>query len=462
MRGAGGAVWAVSVLVLALISLAALVATPGWLVPSFPGVVAAGSLAVGAVVIIAARHAASWPPVRGRRLPLLIVGLAVGLRLGVAVVADAPLAGENVIIHEQALGVMDGICCFSHRPMGYPIVLAASYELLGVGPGAIELLNIVFAAATTVLVWEIGRAGWGRPVGAAAAAAYALMPSQLLMTLVPLTEPLYTMLVMVAIRAGMTLRGRSMLVNAAVVAAALAAGQYVRATTALILVPIVALPFTAGWSVIRTLRRAAMIVAVFVVLLIPVIAFNLEQHGDLSVSTSAYGGWSLYVGANREHGGQWNAQDAQRLAGFPGDSWWERSAHAGGLVAGRIAEDPLGSLALLPRKFATLWGDESYATGYALDGTGTVVGAAIGAAVQLWWLLISMLATIGIWSWRHRRRPAVALLIGSLIATVAVAHLALEVQSRYHAYLVPLLCVLAAAGAERLFAGRSLVTRRPA
>jgi hypothetical protein len=249
-----------------------------------------------------------------------------------------------------------------------------------------------------------------------------------------------------------------MLAGVGVVALAIAAGQYVRATSALILLPILALPLAAGWSVVRTLKRAAMIVAVCVALLVPVIAFNLDLHGDLSVSTSAYGGWSLYVGANREHGGQWNAEDAQRLAGFPGDTWWERSAHAGSLVADRVAEDPLGSLALLPRKFATTWGDESYASGYALDEP----GAAVEGVVQLWWLLIIALATFGIWSWRQRRGPAVALLIGTMIATVAVAHLALEVHSRYHAYLVPLLCVLAAAGAEWLLAGRSGAARRPA
>ena len=41
-------------------------------------------------------------------------------------------------------------------------------------------------------------------------------------------------------------------------------------------------------------------------LLLPVVAHNLRVHGDLSLSTSAYGGRSLYVGANRESGGQWN------------------------------------------------------------------------------------------------------------------------------------------------------------
>ncbi len=52
---------------------------------------------------------------------------------------------------------------------------------------------------------------------------------------------------------------------------------------------------------------------------------------------------------------------------------------------------------------------------------------------------IGMVADRGVW------RPA-SLLIGMLVTLVALSHLVLEVHSRYHAYLVPLLCVLAAAG----------------
>lgn len=75
--------------------------------------------------------------------------------------ADAPLAGENRIIHEQALAILNGgSCCFGHRPMGYPLALAAAYSLLGVGPVAIEGLNTLLGGATTWLVFDIGRVAW--------------------------------------------------------------------------------------------------------------------------------------------------------------------------------------------------------------------------------------------------------------------------------------------------------------
>ena len=459
-RSLATAAWAAAFVVIALIAISALARTGeliGALLADFPGPNEApwlgwigGYLLASLALIGLAGRAAARRWFRGPILPLLIVALAVGVRALLAVMADAPLHEENAIIHQQALGVLDGACCFSHRPLGYPIVLAGAYAMLGVGPGAIEALNIVFAAVTTWLVWEIGRVTWGRPVAAVAAAAYAVAPSQVLMALVPLTEPMYTMLVAGAVRAGIALERRPMLVAAAACAALVAAGQYVRATAATLAAPIALLPLLVGWPLRRALVRAAVMGGILVVLLLPVVAYNLRAHGDLSLSTSAYGGWSLYVGANREHAGQWNAEDAARLAGMPGDSWWERSEYAGGLAADRVLEDPLGSLALLPAKFGITWGDETYAASYALRAgpiTPEVHAGWLGS--QLFWAPLTVLATLGIYAARRDPRPA-AVLAGMTITLVALTHLALEVHSRYHAYLVPLFCLLAAAGVQAL------------
>jgi 4-amino-4-deoxy-L-arabinose transferase-like glycosyltransferase len=454
------AAWAVGLLALALIAVSALLRTGdliGTLLADLPGPygrlglgVTAGYLLASVVLIALAGHAAARPRFSGLLLPLLIVGLAIGVRAVFAVVADAPLHGENAIVREQALGVLDGACCFSHRPLGYPIMLAGAYAVLGQGPGTIEALNIVFAAVTAWLTWDIGRVSWGRRVAAVAATAYAVAPSQVLMALVPLTEPMYTMLVAGAIRVGIALGRRSMLAAGLACAVFLAAGQYVRATAVSLLIPIALLPWLVGWPIRRVLLQGALIGGLLVVLLLPAVAYNLGTHGELSLSTSAYGGWSLYVGANREHGGQWNAADAARLEGFPGDSWWDRSEYAGSLALDRVLENPAGSLALLPTKFGTLWSSETYAASYALRAGPITRDVQVGwLASQLFWAPLAVLAAVGMYGDRREPRPA-ALLIGMTITLVAVTHLALEVHSRYHAYLVPLFCLLAALGVRTL------------
>jgi hypothetical protein len=414
---------------------------------------------VGIAAGIAVWRAAENARVPRALVPIAIILLAVVLRVTVGIAFDAPLTGENGIINRQALGVLDGGCCFSHRPMGYPIALAGAYAILGTGPTVIEALNLVFAVVTCWLVWSIGRAGWGRGVGAVAATLYAVLPSQVLMVLVPLTEPMYTMLVAVTVRLAMEL-GRPGFAVAAATGVALAAGQYVRATAVSLLVPAVALLAMLPGAVMPRLGRSVVMVAVFVVLMLPVVAYNLETHGDLSVSTSAYAGWSLYVGANREYNGQWNREDSARLVEFPGRSVWDKSEYAGTLVADRIAEDLEGALRLLPRKLVVMWADERYAAGYALVSGPVDRVVRVGSLVsQLFWAPLVALAAVGMFVERRSPRP-VALLIGMIVTLVALSHLVLEVHSRYHAYVVPLLCVLAGAGVSAL-ARSSWAWRRP-
>ena len=452
------ATWGVATVVFAAIALVAVSRTvTAYLVPllrhapapyGWDGLLLAlGWFLVATLLLVLAWRGANHPRARGAVLPLVIVLGAVAIRLAVAALLDGAIYGETRIVRDQALGVLAGDCCFSHRPMGYPIVLAGAFRLLGVTPAAIELLNVALAAATAWLTWDIGRIAWSRRVGALAATAYAVMPSQALFALVPLTEPMFALVVALIVRLAIAPPGRVLLATAGA-GAAIALGQYVRATAAALLLPVVLLPFLGGHRLGAAAARAAAVLAVFLVLMAPVIGYNLRAHQALSVSTSAYGGWSLYVGANRQSGGQWNAADAARLASFPGDDWWQRSEYAGSLAFDRIMEDPAGSARLLTRKFWTMWADETYAASYALGGSAVTQGVQVGwLGSQLLWAPLVLLAAIGMARERRHPRPA-ALLIGMSVTLTALVHLALEVHSRYHSYLVPLLCVLAAAGAS--------------
>ncbi len=332
--------------------------------------------------------------------------------------------------------------------MGYPLALAGAYTLLGIGPGAIETLNIASAAVSIWLVYDIGRISWNRTTGAVAAATLAVVPSHVLLALPPLTESLYTVVVTAVVRLAV---GRSPrpVVAAAAVGIMLAGAQYVRATASSLLLPIVIVPLVAGAGLRHAAARATATVLAFGIALLPVVSYNLQAHGDLSVSTSAYAGWSLFVGANRESAGQFNAADSALFAELPGGSAWERSERAGALGLRRIANDPVGYLRLQPRKFGVLWGSESYAGAYAFSPAGPVAPrqtVVAGLLTQLAYVPIVVLALLGLI--RERRRPSdVALLIGLIVFVVAASHIFLEVHSRYHAYLLPLLVLLAARGA---------------
>jgi hypothetical protein len=63
-------------------------------------------------------------------------------------------------------------------------------------------------------------------------------------------------------------------------------------------------------------------------------------------------------------------------------------------------------------------------------------------------LVVVAMAAVGTWTERRRLKP-VTLLVGMILILVTVSHLVLEVHGRYHAPVVPLLCLLAAVGVDR-------------
>ncbi len=334
------AAWAVALVVIALIAVSALANTGDQIstlarryVRTRPAPLAGRDRRVPAGralrSIALARRAALRDRLRGAALPLLIVGLAVGVRVVLAVIADAALRDETAIIHEQALGVLDGDCCFSHRPLGYPIVLAGAYALFGVGPSTIEALNICFAAVTTLLVWEIGRVALG-PAGGGGGG-HGLCARAV--TGPHVARSAHRADVHHArgrhVRAGIVLERRPMLVAAAACARSSPSASTCAPRRSRCL------------SRSRSFRRSSAgrcgarsgaprsSAASSSSSCCPWSRTTCRSHGDVSLSTSAYGGWSLYVGANREHLRPMERGGCGPPGGFPGDSWWDRSEYAG-------------------------------------------------------------------------------------------------------------------------------------
>lgn len=378
------------------------------------------------------------------------IGILIGLRLIAILLLDAPQQNDPLFQNELALGVVKGQCCFSHRPMGYPIALGLAYAAFGTHIAIAELLNLVFAAATGALVYGIVRRAWGAMQAAGALAVYAVIPSQILLTPVTLSEMMYGFILTATVWVAVHPMARPWVARPAIAAALLGLSQYVRPTSMALLPALLVVPVLAHAGLRRILTHAAVTTAVFVAVLLPVVGFNLRAHNDLSLSTSAYAGWSLYVGMNQKFDGQWNREDAARLAAFPGNSTWDKSEVAGREGIKRIIDDPAGFAALAVRKFNVLWGNEDYGADYA-------IGSAFNGRVKPSLRLLShvlycgvlLLALMALWTDR-KRRPSAAAVILVMVVTVAAVHVFVEVTGRYHAYLIPLLCVLAGPAIARL------------
>lgn len=401
-----------------------------------------------------------------RWMPAAGLALLVGVRLLAIVALPTPIPADDDprYLHELAVGVLDGgNPLVAHRPMGYPTLLAVLYTAFGVRPILAELLNLLFAVMAGWILYRLVAGMVDRRAGAVALTLYALVPSQVLLVTMIYTETAYAALLLGAVAlAASAVRGGRLGVAVAA-GAVLAASQYVRPLSQAFLAAFLVVPFVSGLRPRRAVAIAGALAVSFGVVLAPIVAYNATTHGALSLATSSYGGWSLFVGANQEHDGRFNDDDQAILAGMDG-SVWERSDALGRAALDRITSDPRGYADLLVRKFRVMWADDTFAVSAALPAreVPSFVRAGVAVVSQLTYALLSVATAAALW-WVRRRPPPVAVLVAGIILLVTAAHAVLEVQPRYHAYVVPLFVVLAApVAASRYDAGGRAAAQRSA
>jgi 4-amino-4-deoxy-L-arabinose transferase-like glycosyltransferase len=406
----------------------------------------------GALVwtVVVARMASAGP--RGT-LVATAAGLAtlVAIRVAVAFAYDGVLSGEPGVYDRQAGELVAGVCCPwdqpIDRPPGYAFLLAGVYAVLGQSAAAGETLNILFAAATGLIIWELTRGLYGARAAAVALLLYALWPAGALMTTVRIPHSAYDLAFVAA--AWTVVASPPGWRGSALGGIVLGLSQYLRPTTfALLPAFILARAWQArGWrgEVLATL--APMLLA-FLLVLVPVMAWHLSTRGVLDISTSAYGGSSLYHGTNTASGGRWSERASRELTDLAGEDQWERTRIGQQLAVGRLRDDPLGIIALAIRKQDTLWGREAYGIRYGIRRELATAPSQPRSVLPTlasggFYAALLALAAAGIF-WRRRQTDALTALVLLSALTMSLMHGLVEVRDRYHAYLVPLLMPIAA------------------
>ena len=436
-----------------------------------------GRASAGAVIVtLVARVAALGAIVLGARLsagdgprPRMAVALGftviLAVRLAAAAGYDGVGDGELREYDALARGVLEGACCFSDRPMGYPIVLALAYAGLGAGHVAVELLNIAFALITGVLLWSLARRCYGVRVGAITLLLYGLWPAGALMVVTSMPHTSYELAIVAA--AWTAIACRPGWRGSAATGLLLGLAQWLRPSTP-ILLPIYLLARAWPGQTWRTFLGGTLLpmTGLALAVLVPVMSHNLAAHGELSISTSSYGGHGLWIGTDQRTGGRFDKQVADEVLAMDGRDFWAKSNRAGQLAMARIAADPLGTLLLGVRKQDTLWGTEQYGVQYAIRRGSADDPAKPSATLPaitsgVFWVLVVAGAGAALALRRHRMDALMVLAVGT-VAAVAGTHVLLEVRDRYHAFVVPLLLPLAAIAIVALLERFGLLSPDPA
>lgn len=384
-----------------------------------------------------------------RQLLLVGVVMIAAVRLVAVIAIDAAPRPDGIAYRELAQWLASGGCCFADRPTGYPALLALGYRLFGESAAVHEAINVGAAMVGGWIVWALVRPASGRLAAALALFAFAAIPTQVLLTPVLMTDVVYTTFILAVCWAAVRMASGSLV--AAVAAGVLLAGsQYIRPIAPALLPALAIVPLL--W--VRPARRSMLSLAVlggsFLVTLAPVLVHNEIEHQDLSLSTSSYGGWSLFIGTDQQHNGRVNAEDITIIQALPGASLWDRSELAGSLAMRRVVDDPIGFAGLAVRKFPIMWGREDYGVDFAFNPTGQPRGvlAGLDLSAQLTYVPLVLLALASALALLRSGRapPPLAVVVIGIVICEAVVHTFLEVKPRYHAHTVPLFLLFASFG----------------
>lgn len=243
--------------------------------------------------------AAAWPALRSRwrlderRAVLLATALSALLHLlmaGSLPLIITPDGGEYI---RSALGAAGAPWSEPNRTPGYPMLLAATFALFGVGAGGILIVqNALAVASCALLTYAACRlAGPGR--GLAIGVLYALEPWSLALANYALTETATVFCVLVAVAASLA-PARHRVLAAAGLGLALGAACLVRPA-----IPSLAVFIAGAWlaGLSAGLRERARLAAVIALALLLVVGPWLAYNASRGVRGLASGSdWVLWYG----------------------------------------------------------------------------------------------------------------------------------------------------------------------
>jgi hypothetical protein len=408
-------------------------------------------VAVLALAGLAVAVLVAWLAGSSRRREVLAIAIGFGALIGLRVILSAQLdsgtGGEPAHYKTITETLLTGPWDFLGRPMGYAFALAPAFAIIDDRQLATEVVNLALGVLAGGVVLGLTRGLYGRRAGALALLGYALWPAGALMTVVSIPQIAFDLLTAAA--AWVAVATRPGWPGGTLTGTLLGLSQYVRPTAPFMLPAFILARLWPGGSRRALLGAIAVPILAFLVVLVPVMVYNVARTGSPSISTSDWGGQTLYIGTDVTSGGMYTEAADKALEELAGPvSVLERSAVGTRIALQRIREDPLGIAALAVRKQETLWATEHYGVQYAIsnrlrDRPEQPKVTTPMLLSQGFYVLLLASATLGLWL-RRRYPDALAPLAISTIWIASAIHALLEVRDRHHSYVVPLLLPFAA------------------
>lgn len=393
-----------------------------------------------------------------RRMGWILALFCFVLNLIGAVRLHAPIYGDPLTFWETSLALAAGgrpenaalLALFPHL-LGYSSFLSVFLRLFGEQPMVSYVLNVCLCTLSGLLLYALVLR-WGTARQAAwAFLLWSLCPSKLLFNGMILSDGLYTCLLLATFLLLAALEARGLAWKRGI-PAALLAGLLLRLIN--ISRPIAAIVPIALLLWILFLRgeksgtgRWLAFLALLLLVYVP-LGRLWDAHVEklLGEAPAPIPGYNIYVGFNTATSGTYCEEDMDRLAAYRDEEGSAVAAQERMFedAKQRIRENRKQLGRLFVEKLAVLIGsDEAAAYGLGHYGANGVYEAS-AVLSDLFYYLVILLANGGLLRlWRGRERRVV-LCLPLFVLGLILAQMLVEVSSRYHYSIVPILCMLAA------------------
>jgi 4-amino-4-deoxy-L-arabinose transferase-like glycosyltransferase len=338
----------------------------------------------------------------------------------------------------------------------YPMFLGGLYWLTTPSPVIAQLLNVVCSVIIAFQVYRLGTMAGGEHTGRLAGLFFALWPSQIAFCSVVAQEHLFQVFFLGALIA--LLRAREIesaqrwLLWGMLAGASLGIAHVLRPVAIVVVPTILAFVIWGAGHLRNRMRFQAAVLssaaAGFILVAGGIMVFASAAVNQPLWKSSA--GFSLYVGTSQESRGFWSARHAAILDEY---SYNPDAVHKASTERAiyNIVSDPAGFAALVATKFVLFWGSDDYGIYYSTVEQAPTESAVtifryrnkLNLAAQGVYFFLLAGAAVGIF--RARKQSNTVLFIAQSVFLLHVAAFCfLEIQSRYHVLVIPLLMIPAA------------------
>ncbi len=329
------------------------------------------------------------------------------------------------------------------RPVGWPFVLSL-IDCAGLDTQIWGgLCNALAQAATVPAIFLWTRDVAGGRAALLASLMFAFWPAQILGCSLLATEPLFTLLLVWSLYLASQLPTSPRPLRLAFLTGlTVAAGAYVRATLLPLPLVIGAVALLGARRIRPTLLHNGLVFVTAIVCLVPWGIRNQHVLGKFSLTTTNEGVTLILGNADNADGRYIGAEKRPFVPPATGEMAEDAAARR--VAYAWIAAHPARFVQLIPRKWLALWGPDFSQPGWSMQSPRWQFAreAAMGLSEAYLLIMLALAALV------VRRIPPQRLTDPASAALMLwfAVHVLFHGQDRFHAPLVPVLCMVAAAG----------------